>query len=320
MHRIAEIACATNGFNILCQALEKTGLYDNLDNSNDHFTVFAPGDSAFRDILNDHLYYDDIQHCPLDVLKQILLLHVRVNDVIYKDDLEDRCGDLLRMASGDDTRTVCEHHEHYGKKIFQKGGGNSENGKPKIVTFNIDACNGVIHVVDQVILPTYVHKHYIPNWLTLLSYQHSPFSLKHTDSILFFLSSIYNIIVIYQDQVVTLPENHRPIRTLHAALQENLHVSQVILPDHPLENQLDDQQDDQLGIQYRMEVVNHHVRHIQNVPVWKETVVQPARGHSSSVVMEVEEIGSQQISQLVLQLQMEAMLLVQQILFAGVKI
>lgn len=151
---IAEIACSTNGFNILCQALEKTGLYDNLNNLNDHFTVFAPGDSAFRDILNDHLHYDDIQHCPLDVLKQILLLHVRVNDVIYKDGLEDRCGDLLRMASGDDTRTVCEHHENYGKKIFQKGGGNSDNGKPKIVTFDIDACNGVIHVVDQVILPS----------------------------------------------------------------------------------------------------------------------------------------------------------------------
>ena len=163
MHRIAEIACSTNGFNILCQALEKTGLYDNLNNLNDHFTVFAPGDSAFRDILNDHLHYDDIQHCPLDVLKQILLLHVRVNDVIYKDGLEDRCGDLLRMASGDDTRTVCEHHENYGKKIFQKGGGNSDNGKPKIVTFDIDACNGVIHVVDQVILPRYVHENGRPN-------------------------------------------------------------------------------------------------------------------------------------------------------------
>ena len=163
MHRIAEIACSTNGFNILCQALEKTGLYDNLNNLNDHFTVFAPGDSAFRDILNDHLHYDDIQHCPLDVLKQILLLHVRVNDVIYKDGLEDRCGDLLQMASGDDTRTVCEHHENYDRKIFQKGGGNSDNGKPKIVTFDIDACNGVIHVVDQVILPRYVHENGRPN-------------------------------------------------------------------------------------------------------------------------------------------------------------
>jgi len=57
---------------------------------------------------------------------------------------------------------------------------------------------------------------------------------------------------------------------------------------------------------------------MQNVPVWKETVVQPAKGHSSIVVTEVEEIGGHQINPLVLQLQMEEMLLVLQIMFARV--
>jgi len=172
---ISEIACATNGFNILCQALEKTGLYLVLDDFNSH-TLFAPGDSAFRDILKDHLHYDDIHHCPLDVLKQILLSHIHADDVIYKVGLEFRCGDLLGMASDESTRTICEHHDNYNDiKIFQKGGGNSEDDKPELVTFNIDACNGVIHVVDQVILPSNLpHSTHHPTHKPTLRPSHEP--------------------------------------------------------------------------------------------------------------------------------------------------
>ncbi|VEU41964.1 unnamed protein product [Pseudo-nitzschia multistriata] len=52
------------------------------------------------------------------------------------------------MTNGLDTRTVCA-----GDKVFQKGSGNSDSKKPEIIEFNQKACNGVIHVVDRVILP-----------------------------------------------------------------------------------------------------------------------------------------------------------------------
>jgi len=148
----AEIACATNGFNTLCQALEQTGLDHKLDDLDSNFTVFAPSDSAFGDILYDLQIYD-IYDCPTETLRELLRVHIHENEVIDKNELEGRCGDLLEMASGDKTRTVCEDNKN---RIFQKGAGNSDNDKPRVVTFDIDACNGIIHVVNTVILPRYV--------------------------------------------------------------------------------------------------------------------------------------------------------------------
>ena len=148
----AEIACATNGFNTLCQALEQTGLDHKLDDLDTDFTVFAPTDSAFGDVLHD-LQINDIYDCPKETLRELLRVHIHENDIIDKNELEHRCGDLLEMASGDETRTVCEDN---ASRIFQKGAGNSDNDKPRITTFDIDACNGIIHIVNKVILPRYV--------------------------------------------------------------------------------------------------------------------------------------------------------------------
>ena len=144
------------GLNFLCQALKQTDLDDKLDDLNTNFTVFAPGDSAFHDVLND-LEVDDIYECPKETLRELLLLHIREHihedDVINKNGLEHRCGELLEMASGDKTRTICKNDP---SRIFQKGAGNSDSDKPRVVTFDIDSCNGIIHVVDKVILPRYV--------------------------------------------------------------------------------------------------------------------------------------------------------------------
>jgi hypothetical protein len=52
------------------------------------------------------------------------------------------------MADAQGTFTVCNNDD-----IFQTGAGNVF--APKIISKDIDVCNGVVHVVDNVILPDF---------------------------------------------------------------------------------------------------------------------------------------------------------------------
>eukprot|EP00536_Pseudo-nitzschia_multiseries_P005874 jgi/Psemu1/238856/estExt_Genewise1.C_1190013 len=143
---IAKIACDNSNFSMLCKALKKAGLFSTLDDKHADFTVFAPSNDAFEGFL-EWRGLDDIK---LSRLENILLTHVVTDHVIDKDDLKNRCSELLRMASNEKTRTICQN----GKSdLFQKGNGNSDLCKPRIISADIQACNGIVHVVDEVILP-----------------------------------------------------------------------------------------------------------------------------------------------------------------------
>lgn len=150
--RSEELICATNSFQNFCNALDYSGLDEKLDRDTPHYTVFVPSNSAFQEFYNE-CDIDDYEDLALNTLKDLLLYHVHQDDIIDKDDLQDRCGDLLEMKNGGDTRTICEDS---GNKIFQKGDRNSADEKPRIISFDIDACNGIVHVVNRVMLPRYV--------------------------------------------------------------------------------------------------------------------------------------------------------------------
>jgi uncharacterized surface protein with fasciclin (FAS1) repeats len=55
---------------------------------------------------------------------------------------------LIEMTTGRDSRTICEDGSTY-----QKGEGNSDDERPEIISQDIEACNGVIHIVNEVMLP-----------------------------------------------------------------------------------------------------------------------------------------------------------------------
>ena len=107
--------------------------------------MFAPTDEAFTRL------FDTLDSDPsTETLKDILLLHVIAEQVLDKDDLKDQCWDQTTMANGDETRTICANDK---QDIFQRGDGNSWDGIPEITAFDIHACNGIVHVVDEVLLP-----------------------------------------------------------------------------------------------------------------------------------------------------------------------
>lgn len=63
------------------------------------------------------------------------------------------CNEKLEMANGRKTATQCERKYKKLKKIFQVGDGNTGD-LPRIIEMDIFTCVGVIHIVNQVILPS----------------------------------------------------------------------------------------------------------------------------------------------------------------------
>ena len=109
----AEIACSADSFSGLCAALQATGLDETL--SSGTYTVFAPDNDAFAEFFAK--FELTIDTVPMDVLTNVLLYHVAGGE--YPSSvLADRCTELLEMADGDDTRTVCRDG-----MLFQKVSG-----------------------------------------------------------------------------------------------------------------------------------------------------------------------------------------------------
>ncbi len=167
--------CNTNSFQNFCNALDYSGLDEKLDRDTPHYTVFVPSNSAFREFYNE-CDVDDYEDFSLNTLKDLLLYHIHQDHIINKDGLEGRCGELLEMKNGGDTRTKCEEDSDNDRThIYQKGDKNPEDDKPRIISFDIDACNGIVHVVNRVILPRYVLRY--SQWNENETIDHKMFSL-----------------------------------------------------------------------------------------------------------------------------------------------
>jgi uncharacterized surface protein with fasciclin (FAS1) repeats len=122
-------------FSIACTLLQSTGVDEELMGGT--WTVFAPMNDAFE-AAPPFPEGTDIGF--------VLRGHMVPGVAIPFEDLV--CTERIEMANGEDTRTVCRDDTTY-----QKGKGNSDDIRPEIISFNNLACNGIIHVVDQVILP-----------------------------------------------------------------------------------------------------------------------------------------------------------------------
>lgn len=130
---ILETAAAAGSFKTLATALTEAGLIETLKGEGP-FTVFAPTDEAFAKIPKadlDKLLGDK------EALKKVLLYHVVSGKVMS--------ADVVKLKSA---KTV----EGSAVKIAVKGKTVMINGA-KVVTVDVEARNGVIHVIDTVIMP-----------------------------------------------------------------------------------------------------------------------------------------------------------------------
>lgn len=139
---IAEIACEIDELSTMCGLISASEpVTDTL--TNQIFTFFMPTDEAWDN--TDEEEFNELIQCP-ESLNNLFIFHAVYGQYVYSTDLV--CKETIGMANGDDSRTVCR-----GGKIHQKGSLNSREQMPEIVTVDIEACNGVVHLVNQVMLP-----------------------------------------------------------------------------------------------------------------------------------------------------------------------
>jgi len=131
---IVEVAAAAGGFKTLLAAATAAGLVDTLKGAGP-FTVFAPTDAAFAALPAGTL--EALLKDPAK-LKDILLYHV-VKGKVTADQ-------VVKLTSAP---TV----EGKSVKITVKDGVVYLNDNVKVVTTDIQTSNGVIHVIDAVLLP-----------------------------------------------------------------------------------------------------------------------------------------------------------------------
>ncbi len=130
---IVDTAVSAGSFNTLVTAVKAAGLVETLKGAGP-FTVFAPTDEAFAKLPAGTL--DSLLKNP-EQLKQVLLYHVVSGKVM--------AADVVKIKSA---KTV----QGSSAKVNVMGG-DVMIDKAKVVKTDIVCDNGVIHVIDTVILP-----------------------------------------------------------------------------------------------------------------------------------------------------------------------
>jgi len=130
---IVEIAQA-NGFNSLAAALTRAGLVEALQGVGP-FTVFAPTDEAFANLLAA-IGQTSIDDIPVSVLQSILTYHVVDGKVsssmINAGDVTTLSGEAISLATSN---------------------GIQVNGVSVINPYDVDATNGIVHTINEVLVP-----------------------------------------------------------------------------------------------------------------------------------------------------------------------
>ena len=128
---IVDTAVAAGNFNTLATALQKAGLVDTLKGQGP-FTVFAPTDAAFAKVPKEQL---DALLADKEKLIAVLTYHVVPGKVMARD------------VKAGPVKTV------QGSSLTVSTSGGVMVDQAHVVKTDILADNGVIHVIDSVVLP-----------------------------------------------------------------------------------------------------------------------------------------------------------------------
>lgn len=133
---IVETAVAAGSFKTLAAALGAAGLVETM-NGDGPFTVFAPTDAAFAK-LPEGTVAELLKPENKEKLVNILTYHVVAGKVMAKTAV------TLDKATALNKKDIA---------LAVKGKSLTLNGTAKVVKADIKCSNGVIHVIDTVILP-----------------------------------------------------------------------------------------------------------------------------------------------------------------------
>ena len=128
---ITALASDQDNLTTLTTALGVAGLDGTLDDQADTFTVFAPSDAAFE------AYDVEFLTSNTDLLSGVLGFHVVQGEAVGSNDLTD--GDTFTTVQGDEITVSLRDGD-----VFVEGA--------KVTTADVEASNGVVHIIDDVLL------------------------------------------------------------------------------------------------------------------------------------------------------------------------
>ena len=134
---IVDTAVAAGSFDILAAALDATDLTSVLADESKQFTVFAPTDEAFSALGQSTL--DGLLANP-EALANILLYHVIADQVVDAATARTQSGSSVTAANGDQLGIQAK-----GESLFINDS--------MVITPDVVASNGIIHVIDTVLTP-----------------------------------------------------------------------------------------------------------------------------------------------------------------------
>lgn len=137
---VVQVAQSNADFSILVEAVQAAGLAGALSSPDANFTILAPTNAAFAKALQDTNMTKAQLFANKDLLTKILTYHVISADMpVYAKDVKP--GNVMMLSK--DTLVVTP-----------QGMLMDENGRTaNIIKTDIAATNGVVHVIDAVLLP-----------------------------------------------------------------------------------------------------------------------------------------------------------------------
>jgi uncharacterized surface protein with fasciclin (FAS1) repeats len=130
---IVETAISAGSFKTLVTAVQAAGLVETLSGEGP-FTVFAPTDEAFAQIPEDQL---NALLADKEALTAVLTYHVVAGKVMS--------GDVVELSSAETVNGQSVDIKVMDGKVMIDGA--------EVISADVEATNGVIHVINKVILP-----------------------------------------------------------------------------------------------------------------------------------------------------------------------
>jgi uncharacterized surface protein with fasciclin (FAS1) repeats len=143
---IVDVAIANN-LTSLVAAVTRADLATTLS-SEGTYTVFAPTNDAFQDLLDTNNSWNTVNDIPVETLKAVLLFHT-LDSKVMSTDLSDTYVNTLSTGPNGEALSL----------QVEVAGGVAFNGDATPVAVDVDATNGIVHVINKVMLP--------PNVVTL---------------------------------------------------------------------------------------------------------------------------------------------------------
>lgn len=139
---IVAVASENPELSILVDAIKRANLVDVLSSSGS-YTVFAPSNAAFESLLGE-LGVSKLEDIPVETLKSVLLYHVISKKVASSAVVT---GYVSTNSDGPDSTKLSLYINKSGSDV-------KLDNRANVTAVDIQASNGVIHVIDKVLMPS----------------------------------------------------------------------------------------------------------------------------------------------------------------------